>query len=200
MAVHRVLTPADYRRTPWKNGGGRAAEIAVGPLGAELADFAWRVSVADVEQDGAFSVFPGVERTLVLLAGDGMRLTGAGAPLELHAPFEPVTFAGDVPMMCELVGGPVRDFNLMVRRDMRRGEVIVVRERAEAMGPAGVYVCYAARGVCECLIAGHPPIALAEEHALLVEFDQAEVATGSNMRVNPGSATAVAVVAAINLA
>ncbi len=198
MAIHRVLTPADYRRTPWKNGGGRTTEIAVGPPDAGLADFAWRVSVADVEQDGAFSVFPGVERTLVLLAGDGMRLTGAGAPLELHAPFEPVTFAGDAPIVCALVGGPVRDFNLMVRRDVLRGEVIVVRERAEAMGPAGVYVCYAARGVCECLIAGHPPIALAEEHALLVEFDRA--AAGSGMQVSPGSATAVALVAVIDSA
>ena len=198
MAIHRVLTPADYRRTPWKNGCGRTTEIAVGPPDAGLADFAWRVSVADIEQDGVFSVFPGVARTLVLLAGDGMRLTGAGAPLELHAPFEPVTFAGDAPVMCALVGGPVRDFNLMVRRDVHRGEVIVVRARAEAMWPGGFYVCYAARGACECLIAGHPPIALAEEHALLVEFDRA--ATGSGMQVNPGSATAVALVAIIDSA
>lgn len=200
MAIHRVLSPADYRRTPWKNGGGRTTEIAVEPPDAGLADFAWRVSVADIEQDGVFSVFPGVARTLVLLAGDGMRLTGAGAPLELHAPFEPVTFAGDAPIMCTLIGGPVRDFNLMVRRDVHRGEVIVVHERAEAMRHAGIYVCYAARGACECLIAGHPPIALTEEHALLVELDQADAAARSGMQVNPGSATAIAVVAVIDSA
>jgi len=197
MASHRLLTPADHRRTPWKNGGGRTTEIAAGPPDAGFADFAWRVSVADIEHDGAFSVFPGVVRTLVLLAGGGVRLTGAGAPLELRAPFEPVTFAGDAPLMCALVDGPVRDFNLMVRRDVHRGEVIVVREGAQALGPAGVYLCYAARGGCECLISGHPPIALAEEHALLVENDQAEVASGAGMQVNPGSATAVAIVAVI---
>ncbi|MBA3776460.1 MAG: HutD family protein [Betaproteobacteria bacterium] len=198
MAIHRVLTPADYRRTPWKNGGGRTTEIAVGPPDAGLADFAWRVSVADVEQDGAFSVFPGVARTLVLLAGDGMRLTGVGEPLEVHAPFEPVTFAGDAPVTCALTNGPVRDFNLMVRRDVHRGDVIIVRERAEALGFAGVYVCYAARGTCECLIANHPPIALAEEHSLLVECDQARAHAG--MQVSPVSANAIAVVAVIGLA
>lgn len=197
MANHRVLTPADYRRTPWKNGGGRTTEIATGPPRAGLADFAWRVSIADVEQDGAFSVFPGVERTLVLLAGDGIRLTGAGAPLELHASFEAVTFAGDTPVMCALTGGPVRDFNLMVRREVHRGEVIVVRARAEAFGLPGVYVCYAARGACECLIANHPPIALVEEHSLLVEFDPAEAAIGPGLQVSPGSATAIAVVTVV---
>ncbi len=200
LMAHRVLTPADYRCTSWKNGCGRTTEIAVGPPNAGLEDFAWRVSVADVEQDGAFSFFSGVARTLVLLAGDGMRLTGAGAPLELHAPFEPVTFAGDAQVMCALLGGPVRDFNLMVRREVHRGEVIVVRESAEAMGPARVYVCYAARGVCECLIAGHPPIALAEERALLVELDEAEAGAGSGMQVSPVSATAVALVAVIDSA
>jgi len=198
MALHRVLTPADYRRMPWKNGGGRTAEIAVGPPDAGLADFAWRVSVADVEQDGAFSVFPGVARTLVLLAGDGMRLTGAGAPLELHAPFEPVTFAEDTPVICVLTNGPVRDFNLMVRRDMHRGNVFVVREKALALGLAGVHVCYAARGTSECLIANHPPIALPEEHSLVVAFDHSVVQAG--MQVSPVSANAVAVVAVIGSA
>src|SRR6266542_4174450 len=29
LTMHRVLTPADYRHTTWKNGGGRTTEIAV---------------------------------------------------------------------------------------------------------------------------------------------------------------------------
>jgi len=200
MVIHRVLTPADYRRTAWKNGGGRTTEIAVGPPDALLTNFDWRVSVADVEQDGRFSVFPGVERKLLLLAGEGMRLTGAGPPLDLQAPFEPVTFAGDTAVMCTLVGGPVRGFNLMVRRNVHRGEVIVVRERAETMSHALVYVCYAAHGGCECLIAAHPPIALAEDQALLVELDRAQAGAGARIQVNPGSATTIAVVAVIDSA
>src|SRR4029077_2512621 len=74
----RLLTPNDYRSMPWKNGAGRTTEIAVHPPGAALDAFAWRVSIADVEQDGPFSRFPGIDRTIVLLGGSGMRLRGTG--------------------------------------------------------------------------------------------------------------------------
>ena len=70
----RLLTPADFHSMPWKNGAGRTTEIAVHPPGAALDTFAWRVSIADVERDGPFSRFPGIDRTIVLLEGAGMRL------------------------------------------------------------------------------------------------------------------------------
>ena len=72
--MYRLLTPADYRPMPWKNGAGRTTEIAAHPAGAALDAFAWRVSIADVERDGPFSRFPGIDRTIVLLDGAGMRL------------------------------------------------------------------------------------------------------------------------------
>src|SRR5258707_14720415 len=76
MTNHRVLSPSDYRRMPWKNGGGHTHEIAAHPEGAGMAAFAWRVSIAEIAQDGPFSSFPGVDRTLVLLAGNGGRPGG----------------------------------------------------------------------------------------------------------------------------
>lgn len=195
MTTHHVLTPVDYRRMPWKNGGGHTLEIATHPAGAGLASFAWRVSVADVEKDGPFSAFAGVDRTLVLLAGAGIRLTGDGEPLELRAPFEPVSFSGDRALTCNLVAGPVRDFNLMVRRGTVRGEVLVRREGGGAIAPAATYVCYAAAGASECLVAGHPPIALQEAHTLLVTSDAGTATQG--LSVNPLAAGSVALVAAI---
>ena len=53
--MHRLLKPADYVRMPWKNGGGQTTEIVVHPAGATLAEFDWRVSIADVDADGPFS-------------------------------------------------------------------------------------------------------------------------------------------------
>jgi hypothetical protein len=47
----------------------RTTEIAVYPAGATLDAFLWRVSIADVERDGPFSRFPGIDRTIVLLEG-----------------------------------------------------------------------------------------------------------------------------------
>ena len=59
--MHQLLTSADYRRMPWKNGSGHTCEIAAHPSGAGMASFVRRVSVADVGVDGPFSPFPGAQ-------------------------------------------------------------------------------------------------------------------------------------------
>jgi len=196
MAMHRVLTPVDYRQTAWKNGGGRTTELAVHPAAADFAHFAWRASVADVAKDGPFSVFDGIDRTLVLLRGAGVRLTAEGASLEIRAPFEPVTFSGDVAYECGLYDGPVQDFNLMVRRAAARGSVDVVHEEARAVPPARFRLCYAAVGACECLLPGNVPLRLNERESLYVD---AADAAPSVLHVNPLSPDAVALVVSVDV-
>ena len=118
----RVLRAADYRAMRWKNGGGITTEIAREP--AEGADFDRRVSIADIAQDGDFSVFPGVDRTLLLLEGGGVELElGAAEPVRLERRYARHAFAGEAPVSCRLLDGPTRDFNLMVRRGVVQGEV-----------------------------------------------------------------------------
>jgi len=195
--MHRVLSPVDYRRTAWKNGGGRTTELAVHPEAADFAHFAWRVSVADVVKDGPFSGFDGVDRTLVLLRGAGVRLASGDAALEIRVPFEPVAFSGDVPYECVLYDGPVQDFNLMVRRSVARGEVDVVRDQAGAVRPARFRLCYAAAGACECLLPGNVPLRLNERESLFVD---AADAAPSVLHVNPLAPDAVALVVVVDLA
>lgn len=123
------LTPRDFTSQPWKNGGGRTTELArEGPAEGYL----WRVSVAEVERAGPFSAFPGYERTIVLLAGDGMDLTVDGRTVRLDRPLEPFVFDGAAPASCVLRGGPSRDLNVIVDRRRARARVAVV-ERAVAM-------------------------------------------------------------------
>ena len=181
---------------PWKNGGGQTTEIAMHPPGAALDAFAWRVSVADVEQDGPFSRFAGIDRTLVLLAGAGMRLTGDGEPLELRTPLRAGQLFRRPNRRCSLVDGPVRDFNLMVRRGSgTRRRRRPPRGRRGASRRRDTYVCYAASGASECLLAGHPPIALAEAHALLVTSDDGGAHVGSaSIRLPAGAVALVAVI------
>ena len=62
---------------PWKNGGGSTRELACWPPGAGMDSFAWRVSVATIARPGPFSAFPGVDRQIMLLEGDGVRLQAA---------------------------------------------------------------------------------------------------------------------------
>ncbi len=195
--MHRVLTPVDYRQTAWKNGGGRTTEIAMHPPGTDYAGFAWRVSVADVARDGPFSVFEGVDRILVLLQGAGLRLAREGGALEIRAPYEPVRFAGDIAYEGSLYAGPVRDFNLMIRRRAARGDIDVVREQAGTVPPARFQLCYAAAGACECLLPAHVPIRLNEQEALYIDAEDAPPAV---LRVNPLSPATVALAVAVDLA
>ena len=194
MTRHRLLTPADYRRMPWKNGGGRTTEIASHPPDAGFNAFLWRISVAEVRKDGPFSAFPGVERTLVLLDGAGMRLAGDGVDIEILARYEPYAFAGESMPVCTLLGGPVRDFNLMLRRGAARGELAVARGETHVLSPARYQLCYVVAGSSECLVAGHPPIAVAQDCALIVEATDPRA-----MHVNPRAADAVAIVATIDV-
>ncbi|HEV7491328.1 MAG TPA: HutD family protein [Rhodanobacteraceae bacterium] len=124
MSRLSLLRTSDYRRVRWKNDGGWTTEIARDPAD-ESVDFRWRVSIADIESDGPFSIFPGVDRDLVLLSGAGMDLDFADAlPMRIGERFQHVHFRGESDVQCRLVAGPTRDFNVMVHRDTTRAEVV----------------------------------------------------------------------------
>ena len=113
-AETRIVPAGEYRRVRWKNGLGWTREIACAPDGDA---WTWRLSIAEIGQDAAFSPFPGVDRELVLLSGNGLRLRfGDGATRELPAPHAHARFAGEAEVAGELVDGPVTGFNLMWRR------------------------------------------------------------------------------------
>ena len=196
MTSHRLLSPRDFRRMPWKNGGGRTAEIAAWAGEHGAGAFAGRVSIAEIDRDGPFSTFPGIDRTFVLLDGAGVVLTQGGVDVEVTARHEPVRFAGDEASSCRLVAGPARAFNLMVRRGRAQGGVVVADGVTAVAGPFRFGVCYAAEGASECLLPGRAPIAVAEGHALLVEGEDRM----ASMHVNPIDAGAVAIVAALDAA
>ena len=86
-----VLRAAEHRHMPWKNGLGATIEIAVFPADAGLAEFEWRVSMATVANDGAFSGFEGIDRTLTVLGGDGLSLVVDHAePVKLTVTTPPI--------------------------------------------------------------------------------------------------------------
>jgi uncharacterized protein len=113
----------EYRRERWKNGAGWTREILRWPLESE--DWDWRLSIAEVDKEGPFSAFPGVDRELVLLAGEGMRLLFEdGEVAELQPPHDRVRFAGERAVRSELVAGPTQDFNLMWKRDRVEAQLL----------------------------------------------------------------------------
>ena len=113
----KIVRAADYRATPWKNGGGETTEIAVSPGSASLDDFDWRISMARVASDGPFSEFVGIDRSLAVTTGSGLALTiGDAADVVLDGASEPVRFAGGTPTSARLLAGPITDLNVMTRR------------------------------------------------------------------------------------
>lgn len=101
-----------YPRMPWRNGGGTTQEVACNPGGSATA-FDWRLSIADVAQDGGFSAFNGYQRILTVLEGAGIELTVDGRVQPPLGPRQAYAFSGDARVDCRLVGGPIRDFNLI---------------------------------------------------------------------------------------
>jgi len=142
-----IIRPADCPPQPWKNGLGRTREIAVQPSGAGMDDFLWRVSVAEVDSAAQFSAFPGIDRAIVLLDGDGFTMTLDGGRVHaLTTPFAPFAFAGEVQVAVTLAGGPTRDFNLMLRRAQARGEVQVWSAPGRHRLDPAIALVYCARG------------------------------------------------------
>lgn len=119
----RVLRAADRIATPWKNGGGETVTIALFPETAGLSDFDWRVSLAQVDGDGPFSRFPGIDRTLTVLSGGSMVLNGQ--VLTVDSP--PLRFDGDRTVDAVVTGGPIHDLNVMTRRGRFVHQVTRVR-------------------------------------------------------------------------
>lgn len=170
----RVFRRADQRRVPWKNGRGSTLEIAIHPAGATVADdFDWRVSMAAVVADGPFSDFPGIDRTLVLLAGAGADLVSTAGTRTWAGHHALVRFPGDVGCHARLHAGPVQDLGLMVRRAAfaHAAEVVAVHG-TRALGAGRPLLAVVLDG--QCTLAGHP---LAATEAIAV--DGALVAEGT---------------------
>ncbi|MDQ3286892.1 MAG: HutD family protein [Pseudomonadota bacterium] len=119
---HSWVIPAnEYRRERWQNQLGWTREIHRSPA---TGDWHWRLSIAEIECDAAFSRFSGVERELVLLSGNGLRLRFDGDEVhELEPPHGKHQFPGERGVVGELVDGPANDFNLMWRREQVRAEL-----------------------------------------------------------------------------
>lgn len=113
-----VLIPfAGLSPVPWKNGTGSTTEIAIGPPDSGFEDFDWRVSLATIEKDGAFSSFPGVDRTLALVEGHGMTLEIDGEPTLVTQAEPVVAFDGSAQVLAKLSRGSSTDFNAMTRSE-----------------------------------------------------------------------------------
>ena len=161
----KKLSPAQYRSMPWKNGKGTTIEIAVFPEQALLNDFEWRVSRAAVLEDGDFSHFEGIDRSLALLQGQGMRLSVGNALQQVDANNNIAVFAGDATTHAELINGPITDFNLMTARSKCTHELNFWEGAASRALPKGAVLLYCSGGN-GTLTGAQSPVELREDESV----------------------------------
>ncbi len=139
----RVLLAKDCPAMPWRNGGGQTRELLTWPAGSAPDQWQLRISRADIDYDGPFSAFPGVQRWFAVLKGAGVALRFGSTEQCLRAGDAPLSFDGAAAPGCRLLEGRTQDLNLMVRGG-GKGMLQTVRPgqpwRA-TLGACGLYTC-----------------------------------------------------------
>jgi len=131
----QLLRDSHHRSMPWANGGGTTYQVALWPPGSGLADFDWRISMADIADDGPFSALPGIDRILVLLDGGPMRLDIDDDSRVIQRG-DVVRFTGEAAVTASLEAGPTRDLNVMTRRAKCAASVAIQDEPRATLAPA----------------------------------------------------------------
>lgn len=116
----QVVALSQVPAQPWRNGGGVTRELLAWP---QAAEWQVRVSVAEIEADGPFSAFPGVQRWFAVLQGAGVVLEQPGISRRLTPDSLPFEFDGAEAPGCRLIDGPTRDLNLMARHGAGRARM-----------------------------------------------------------------------------
>jgi uncharacterized protein len=112
----RIIPPADFVKGRWRNGRGVSWDIAAEP-GAGADQFDWRFALAEISEDGPFSIYGAVDRIFTLVSGRGVDLTFNGdQELPVHETWAPAAFMGDVATDCRLIEGSAMALNLFVQR------------------------------------------------------------------------------------
>jgi len=114
----------DYRQMLWKNGGGTTTELYRFPVANE---FFFRLSCAEVKGNGPFSLYHGYDRYLMVTSGEGCILKNK-EPVVLKEGDSPFFFSGEDSIFCELIQGPIKDFNVMFNRNWADVAIQVFRQ------------------------------------------------------------------------
>lgn len=112
-----LISKNKFTTYPWKSGKGKTTELAINK-GASLAHFDWRISIAEVTEDGFFSDFSGYQRNLVLIDGHEIKLCHDQKTRDhLTHTLDFATFSGDSSTHAVLPSGPIVDFNIITKTD-----------------------------------------------------------------------------------
>lgn len=170
-----MMTPLpqqDFRRTPWKNGGGVTINFADACHPGVAADswngMIWRFGRTAIVVSAPFSDLAGYERMQLVVEGSGLVLETPDGEIDLRKPLRPVRYDGGTPIVSRLENGPVEVINLITDRNLCDIDLAVAGAGDALQLAAGTHVLYAPRGPVagSC---GDTPFAVAAGDALLLD-------------------------------
>jgi len=127
----KIIPPEQFKTTLWKNGKGKTTELAISDEGT-LEDFDWRLSMANVVEDGTFSYFTGYLRNLILIDGNGIDLQHDQSKTDrLDSLLSFATFDGGCNTVATLTSGPIIDINVITKADKYHVTVTTCTDRQD---------------------------------------------------------------------
>lgn len=142
-----LLTPAGYKRTPWKNGGGTTTTIAE-------QEGVWQFGRTPITQGGPFSDYSGYDRMQVLVEGGGLVLKTPDGEIDVRRKLRPVRFGGETKIESRLEAGPVEVVNLIARRDVASIDLVVLPAGRTATPGKGIHFAYCPAGAATLEVDG----------------------------------------------
>jgi environmental stress-induced protein Ves len=134
-----VVRADDVAPQPWPNGGGTTRELA------RAADGSWRISLATIESDGPFSLFPGLHRLLTVVEGPVLDLIVDGVP-QVVEPQRPFAFSGEAEVVASVPEGPVRALNVIADASVAAYCTVLELGRGSALPLAEDQAAYVVKG------------------------------------------------------
>jgi len=173
------LQPSDYRRSPWKNGGGVTIDIAQasrpGHAAGDWAGLLWRFGRTAIVAPGPFSDLSGCDRAQVVVRGSGLVLGLPDGEIDVRTPWMPVRFRGEDRIVTRLESGPVEVVNLIADRAQFEIDLVVLSPGSQRHCVAGTHMLYAADGAASITIGGASH-SLESDHALKLDVpDTADI-------------------------
>lgn len=168
--------------TVWKNGLGQSRLIAKSPVVDGLDWFDWQVSLASMTGTLPFSDYPGIDRSLYVVAGEGLQVKSANIDVVVTSNDGPLKFDGAEKIVGTTVGETeMHDFNILSRRG-------VISHRSQRITlPAGGHD-HTTSGLCLVYVqSGTVVIAFGDLQASLDGGDSAIVRSSENAALNLAS-------------
>jgi uncharacterized protein len=191
MTVSQPTSPPGWRhlaldslpREPWRNGQGWTRPVEAAWRDGRLD---WRASIAEIDRAAQFSIFPGLDRSAVLVRGGPVLLRAPDRQWLMQVPGDLAHFPGEWMLENAAPQTPALLWNLMVSRTRTPVEVTVYRDSGIVLPATGTVLAWVMQGHCSVTRSdGSQILVLAGDEGLVGEADRSALVLAP---ASPGTA------------